>query len=285
MSQILLHATLSVLVVIAGISLFVQTMAAEWESREYFAKFKGHWWEGILFSSTISLGVFYLLTVSLGEEYWLAQYGEILSLDFGSEFVIPNIVYLIIPFIIVTYILAFSAWTDMWSGHAPSEMAWLGIWLTMPFMIGYLISNDKPMVYVSLLIMGFVAFFLYFNRGLGDADVRLLWLLNIGTVWWVGLYWTVMLFAAASFLQIIVHAIAQKAGWGRLVELKYSKFEISLRKFAYKFNKKIDVDKVSRERRHVPFIPVMAFTWIVGLTVFLIFLPQELIINNYWSFL
>lgn len=279
--SILLNATLAVLVVLAGMSLFVQSMQEEWEGREYFARFKGQWWEGILTASLISLGVFYLLVSQLGEAFQPPAEGTIHAMSiFGSE-PLSKILFLSIPLVIVVYVLAFSAWTDLFSGHAPSEMAWLGIWLTMPFMLGYLLSGDRPQIYISLLIIGFVAFFLYFNRGLGDADVRLLWLINIGTVWWVGLYWTVMLFAIASFLQIIVHLIAQKAGWGRLVNMKYSKLEKSFRRIFAKFNKKIDPNKESRDRRHVPFIPVMALTWIVGLPVLLIWFPEVLPVTNY----
>lgn len=286
MSTIILNATLSVLVIIAGMSLFVKSMSTEWESRDYFARFKGHWWEGIIFSSVITLAVFGTLIYELQDKFLLAPAeGTVHTLVIAGLDPISKLLFITLPLMIVVYALAFSAWTDLWSGHAPSEMAWLGIWLTMPFMIVYLISGDRPQIYISLLVIGFVAFFLYFNRGLGDADVRLLWLINIGTVWWVGLYWTVMLFAIASFLQIIVHFIAQKAGWGRLIDVKYSKLEKSFRRFFAKFNKKIDVNKASRPRRHVPFIPVMAFTWIVGMTVLIVAFPHLLTMNNYTSLL
>lgn len=275
----IVNIMLASLVVLFGLGIFTYKMAGVWEERDYFAMFKDRWLHGIGISIAIAVGVLIISVIETKEQILSSDYPiSILGSDINRS------IFIMIPLMITVFVMAFSAWTDLWSGHAPSELAWAGIWTSMPFMLVYMFSaTDKPLVWVPVLLWGFVAFMLYFNRGLGDADVRLLWLINIATVWWVGLYWSAILFTVAAFLQIVVHALAQKFEWGRLVNIEYKPREIRRREFWAKYFRNIDPTKESRDRRHVPFIPVMAVAWIGGLTVLVVWFPNELVINNMFS--
>lgn len=244
------------LITVAGLSTYVNLWGVKkWNEREYFAPF-AKMWKGIsLFASIGAVMV-----------------GAIVDSLTGLVFI------QYIPFIVLAYVFLFSGFTDAKSGYAPSELAWAGIWASLPFMVaGIAVSGDNwGATLGSLVVWGLVAFLLYFNRGLGDADVRLLWLVNVAVIWWVGLYWGVMLFTAAAMLQLVVHLFAGVFNYGRLVEVKYNSREMSYRRFAKKFIPSIDLDKEARMRRHVPFIPALTFTYVAGLTLLIVFIPEQL---------
>lgn len=245
------------LIVLAGLNVYTLKFATKkWDEREYFHSFSEKWNKIALGSSVLTVIVAGLVAL---------------------QNIMPLTVYMFVPFVALVYVFLFSAWTDFKSGYAPSELAWAGILTSLPFMVWGIIMSGENTLYAlaSVVLWGLVCFLLYFNRGLGDADVRLLWLVNVATIWWVGLYWSVILFTVACMIQIVVHVFAQIFGWGRLVEVKYNKREMSYRKFVGKFVKSIDLSKESRSRRHVPFIPVLTLSWVVGLTLLIFFMSEQ----------
>ena len=243
---------------LGGMSYFFHQKSKEWDDREYFSFFRGDWGNISILSAAVSL-----VTRTIIVHYAPAT----------SEI-------LLIPVSIAVFALVFSAWTDAWSGHAPLEVAWLGIGLSLPFMVyGLFTSHQGWLGLASVAIWGCICFFLYFNRGLGDADVRLLWLINISTIWFVGLYWSTIIFGTAALLQLVVHILASVFKIGTLRDMEYTRRELKRRKFWSKIFKNIDTEKESRVRRAVQFIPVLAFTYIVAFVVLMAFNPELLLVN------
>jgi Flp pilus assembly protein protease CpaA len=249
--------TLSVLL---SLSLYVKMfLTVKWNEREYFQPLKPHW-------NKIIIGSF-IMTVLVGSGlYYLVN--------------LPLIHF--VPLMILVFVLFFSAWTDFKTAHAPSELAWAGIWLSVPFMLtGFITGGIFFPMFLTVLFWGLVCFLLYFNRGLGDADVRLLWLINISTLWWVGLYWSVLLFSFAAVIQLVIHFVAQVFNWGSLREMKYSKLDLKIREILSNVFKNINLTKTVKTRRHVPFIPALTIGWIIGLSLLLVFIPEYVNVLNF----
>ena len=245
---------------IFSLSLYVNKfLTSKWDEREYFKPLSQHWLK-------INFGAVAATTVVVS------------LINFISDL---SYIYFV-PLTVMVFVFFYSAWTDLKTGHAPSELAWAGIWLSVPFMLlGFITEGMFLPMFLSVLLWGLVCFLLYFNRGLGDADVRLLWLINIATVWWVGLYWSVLLFSFAAVLQLFIHIFAGLFNWGRLSEVDYSERMLKMRVLLSSVFDKIDVTKKTVTRRHVPFIPALTIGWIVGLTVLLVFIPEYVNVLNF----
>jgi len=245
---------------VGGLSLYSWRESFFWNQKEYFAKFKEEWVNIIALAAFVAILTRLLVVRNATFE--------------ASE-------YFLIPLAILAFVLTFSAWTDGWSGYAPQEIAWLGISMSIPIMLAYCLSTPTGWVgLVNVAVWGVVCSILWFQRGLGGADTRLLWLINVTTVWWVGLYWSVVIFGIASLIQIVIHILAQKFNWGTIRTTKYSKSERFFRKAFAKYIKSIDPDKIERPRRHVQFIPVLAIVWIVGIVYLLAFRLELLLVNS-----
>ncbi len=246
------------ILILAGMVYFFQKKSKDWDEREYFHFFKGDW-------GNISILAF---TVSIVARTLIVHYAP----------ATPE--YILIPTSIAIFALAFSAWTDAWSGHAPLEVAWLGIGLTIPFMLySFFVSQQGLLGFVSVLVWGGICFFLYFNRGVGDADVRILWLVNTATVWFVGLYWSAIIFALAALIQILVHIYAKVFKHGRERYLPYTKRQLRTRLFWSKVFKNIDTNLEGKTHRAVVFLPTLGMTYIVALVILLSFRADLLLVN------
>lgn len=205
------------------------------------------------------------------EMIWLGSvlFGTVAALLGGLITHNPYVPYLFGTF---GFIGAFTGWTDLWTRLAPIEMSHLGLYALLPPVVWGLLgptlipsrldlsfifgasSTLYQFGFFALLIPGFF-WILSLTGGIGQADVRGLWMAAFAFAWWVDAESMILLALASIGIQALAAIPAHIFKWGEVRKSPFGK----------------------RKSRAIPWLPAINITFTYG-TLLILVLPPLIVI-------
>lgn len=261
---------LSAAVIIGGFYLVARMLQPAWSQRDEFYRLDGRWNQGYLFATLISLITYFVLFNYRDNPQVLMVTGQPIH---------PTI---ILSMVAISWVFTFSAWTDALIHRAPMEIAHLGMLFGLLLFIAYCLDTGNWFVFVTFAIWSIIPALLYFQPGMGLADIRLLWVISFAASWWVGWFCAFILFGVAAVIQLIMIPIFQKMKWGKVLDHKPPKINVQFRKLWKKIYRKskVNISGEPEKRYFTPLIPALAIAYVIILTALLVNGNRALIFNG-----
>jgi hypothetical protein len=249
-------------------------MKVDESSRGDFTIFAGKWKWILSLAAAASMIVFYYLFTNQ------------LSPSLGEFSTAPNITpYIILSMVVVTFTFTISAWTDAINHRASAEVAYVGIALTAAIMLTHAIIERDWEGVGSALIFGIIPAALWWYKGIGDADIRLLWVAAFGISWWSGFYMAFMFFGIACVIQAFLHFTYRWHKWGYPKYMKPNNSQLFFRKLKKKIlrNSNVKLTLEPEKRIATPLVPALWIGYVVFPCLALVTGYPYLLINGGFS--